>query len=430
MDASWDRFLFLSELIGLPVRLQDTNLLVGEVSDLSVRSLQVYPRVEGLLIKKRRGKGREYLSWQYVSGIQPSRQLTVVKMPESMHSTSGTFPQDILLRETFWDQQIVDITGSKVVRINDLHLLRDPPELYLVHIDIGPKGFLRRLGWLSAINWLSRFLIGSELKDRLISWKNVQPVSATTVTGSVSLTVPTTKLQDVHPADIADIIVDLGSKDRLRLLRSLDTETAARTLQEIPSKFRVQVAESLPVQELAALVEKMPMDEVVDLFARVKPAKVHDVYSLLPAEEVEQVRSLLKHSRRVAGSLMNTDFVAVSKCDSVDKVLKRLKSDYAGMESIYYIYVVDEEGRLSGELTLRDLLTSAKKSLVSELLSEKVIKVYIDDNVESVANVFYKYNFTVVPVVDEDERLVGIITIKDALKAVFPRIRQEAEESL
>jgi magnesium transporter len=424
-----ERFIYLSEIVGCRVVLERTRAPVGTVADISTPMKLVYPKISGLLVRRRGDRRRWYLPWDEVLGISPCREIVVRREPFPLDSASSTIPEEVLLKETFWDQQIVDVSGSKVVRINDLHLLRDGSTLYLVHIDIGSKGFLRRLGWLPAFSSLSRFLFGTPLADHLISWKNVQPVSTTSIMGTVSLRVPTRKLEDVLPADLADIMVDLGSEDRSLLFRSLDTEAAAQTLHEMPLKARVALAEGLPAPRLAELLARMPQDEVAQLFRNLEPARVHELFDLLPPADAAEVRELLSHGRGVAGSLMNTDFVAVKGTNLVSTVLARLRTEYAEAESIYYVYVTDEEGRLTGELTLRDLLTAKRTQPIFTIMSDNVIKVSVGDDIDSVATVFTKYNFTVVPVVDVDDRLVGTITIKDALEAAFPEIRAQREET-
>jgi magnesium transporter len=173
----------------------------------------------------------------------------------------------------------------------------------------------------------------------------------------------------------------------------------------------------------------MPLDEVTEILRNMEPPRVHELLGLINGEEAGQIRELLSHGRGVAGSIMNTDFVAVRKADTIGRVLALVKSEYAEAESIYYIYVTDEESRLTGELTLRDLLTAKRTLPVAEVCSENVVKVSVYDDLDEVAAVFYRYNFTVVPVVDAEERLVGTITMKDAFEAVFPEIRAKREES-
>ena len=426
--GSSEHFIYLSEIVGNRVRVSSARESFGVVADLSTPMKLVYPKIGGIIVRRRGDRRRCYLPWDEVSGITPGRALQVRREPVPLEGASNGAPDEILLKETFWDQQIVDVLGAKVVRINDLHLLRDETSLYLVHIDIGFTGFLRRLGWLPALSRVVAFLTGSPPAERLISWKNVQPVSTTTVMGRLNLRVPTRKLENVIPADLADVMVDLGSEDRSRLFCSLDTEAAASTLHEIPLKTRVALAESIPSARLAELISRMPQDEAAELFRHLEPSRVHDLLGLLPAGEGAQIRALLSHGRGVAGSLMNLDVVKVRKTDTVSSVLRRLKTTYAKSESIYYIYVVDDEGRLTGELTLRDLLATKRGTPVSEIMSENVVTVTVDDDTGSVAAVFSKYSFTVVPVIDADERLVGTITIKDALEAMYPQFREQRED--
>jgi magnesium transporter len=418
-------FIYISNIIHLPL-LDSNGKKIGKIIDLTSVFQHAYPKVSGLLVKN--GKARFHIPWENVQRFSPDRKAVILNTShvEPVESSS-ILEKEILLKETFLDKQVVNIYGSKVVRVNDLQLLYEAGSLWLIHIDVGFKGFLRRLGFLKFINALSNWFISYELKDQFIPWKFVQPITTTNVLDSNYLKISFSKLSELHPADLADIIDDLGTEEGNVIFHSLDAPTAAKTLQELPIKLRVRMAENLDLKKLAAIIHEMQMDEVADLLDHFPLEKNEQLYSLLPMDKVVEIEELLSQSRLGAGSLMNSEFIAITSDHTVGEILKLIKTKYSKVESIYYIYIVDKEEVLLGVATLRELLTNPAKTPITEVMREIIVKVKIHANLKTVAEIFFKYDFTVVPVVDEQNHMKGIISMKDALEAVFPEIREEAE---
>lgn len=422
-------FIYLSQILNLPVINAHDRRTLGYLHDIAAIIGPTYPKASALVVRMARRRQVFYMPWSSVRQLAEGKSVIVEYTPDKNGNRVQLLENEILLRGTFYDKQIVDISGSKVVRANDLHFIREDLNLWLVHIDVGFKGFLRRLGWLRPFAFLVKWLFSYDLKDRFIPWKYVQPTSMQNVFGDLSLTVPNTKLDELHPADLADILADIGTEERLIIFRALGDTAAAQTLQELPLKMRIQIAGALPIEQLASIVNEMPMDEVVDLLAEFSRENRAALYRFIPPERVADIKELLSHSSSIAGSLMNTEFIAIKHRLTAGEALSVITSVHQRAESFYYIYVVDDDDCLRGVVTLRHLLVADGNTHVSELMHKNVIKVEVDTDVKKVARIFFKYNFMIVPVVDDNDRIEGIITIKDALEAVFPEIREEAEES-
>jgi magnesium transporter len=266
------------------------------------------------------------------------------------------------------------------------------------------------------------------MKDRLISWKFVQPALSEKGSGLLALKTPQAKLSELHPADLADIIMDLGIEESSAILRSLDNVTAARTFEELPLKIKLQMAGSLEQNRLVNIINEMAMDEAVDFLSEFPQKKINLIISRMPKEKVDQIHKLLGHSKRVAGSIMNTEYISVKQNTTSGQVLDLIKRESKKKESIYYIYILDDSDTLTGLVTLRDLLIAAPERPVSEIMRKRVVKVKVETDIKEAAEIFYKYDFTVVPVVDRHNKMQGIITMKDALESVFHEIREETEE--
>jgi magnesium transporter len=425
-------FIFLSEILHLPIFSATTGKKIGRIVDIAARTSHVYPKITALIAQMSSGGEPVYIAWPHVRLTVFKKHVTVEYPFEHDEEGSVSAESEILLKKTFLDKQIISTTGYKLVRVNDLQLLidnssKDNPNLWLVHIDVGFKGLLRRLGWLNFINPIFHWLFARDIIDKFLTWKNVQPTTATNVHGSVIMKADSSKLSAIHPADLADILEDLGTDERISLLESISPVTAATTLQEMPMSLRLQIAESLDNEKLASIIAEMQMDETVDFLNEFPPEKRDAVLSFLTPDKVAEIKDLTQLSGSGVGSIMNTSFLTAKPTQTVREVLKAVKAETKSAELLYYIYIIDEEEHLKGLVTLRQLLAAKGTLPVSEIMRGNIVSVKIDSSIKHMAQVFFKYKFVALPVVDENEKLQGIITMGDALDAVFPEVKEAAE---
>ena len=429
MNNLQGKFIFLSQIIKIPVIDSLSGKKIGQVVDILAVFKEMYPRVSGLIMRHVKPRKRFYVPWKNVKKIIEEKAIYIEVTPDLFQADNKIPEEEILLKDILWDKQIVDVNGSKVLRVNDLHLLKEDSKLWIVHVDVGITGLLRRMGWLRFLNFIVNLVSSIELEDRLIPWKFVQPITPAIGYEALSLKVHHSRLAELHPADLADILIDLGSEERIDILKSLDNLTAARTFQELPLKVRLQIAGLIPHEQLVNIIKDMAIDEVVDLLRELPQRKTNAVLSHLPPQKVEQISKLLGLSERIAGSIMNTEFIAVKHNLTAQAVLDKIKNESRVKESIYYIYVLDDNDALAGMLTLRQLLTAPAEKIISEFMHKRVVKVRVETHIKNVVEVFYKYDFTIIPVVDKQNKIQGIITMKDAFEAVSRQIRDQAQES-
>jgi len=421
-------FIYFSDVLHFSPIDAVSGKRTGTIEDMYAVFDQTYPRISGLVLRIGKNEKRK-IPWKYVRKIDEHKRAIVLDFFEGQPESAcrELLKNEELLKKAFLDKQIVNLFGSKVVRVNDLHLLREDTNLWLVHIDVGIKGLLRRLGWLGFFSGVYEWVFSDEIHDKFISWKHAQPVPTTGATSLPCLQIPSARLSELHPADLAEILSDLGNDERITIFRTLDNSTAAKTLQEMPLNIRVQLVESVNPKRIVDIIGEMQRDEAVDLLDKLSHVKVLELFSLLPADTVEQLKELLAHSWHGAGSLMNTEFVAAQKNVTAGEAFQRIKTEFAKAESIYYLYVLDDDESLLGMVTLREVLLADPDAALSEFMHENVVRVNVEENVKNVARVFFKYNFSAVPVVDDRNHMLGIISMKDALEAVFPEMKEEAE---
>jgi CBS domain-containing protein len=404
--------LYLSQAIGKPV-LDRQAEAIGKVADLIVAIGGKYPPVTGLVVAT--GRRRIFLPWSDVATIDASgarlssHTIDIDKFKQR--------PNELLLYLDLQDKQIVDIDGRKVVRVNDLRLDEIEGTLHLVAVDVGPSGIARRLGLEGPFRTMARNLRLPN-PEKYIDWEDVDPVE--TSIASIRLRVPHEGLRELHPADLATIIDQLAPRDRAGILASLDDEAAADAIEEMDPETQVEVLEDLAPERAADILEEMSPDDAADLVADLSEASRAEILLLMEKDEAAEVQSLLGYPEDSAGGIMTTEFIAISAELTAAETLDRLRELEPNAETIYYLYVTDPEGRLVGVLSLRDLVVAQPASFVRDFMIAEPVAVDVMTPQEEVAQVVARYNLLAVPVVGEDGRLEGIVTVDDAIDTVLP----------
>jgi CBS domain-containing protein len=404
--------LYLSHAIGRPV-LDATGEPMGKVDDLIVAVGDRYPPVTGLVVATDRR--RIFLPWSHVARFDASGgQLATGQIDITRFQQR---PDEIQLRSDLLDKQIVDIDGRKVVRVNDLRLDEIEGELRLVAVDVGAAGLLRRLGLERGYRVVARNL-HLPTPERYIDWEDVDPVE--TSIASIRLRVPHAGLTELHPADLATIIDQLAPRDRAGVLAALDDEAVADAIEEMEPDTQVEVLEGLAPERAADILEEMSPDDAADLVADLSDETREELLALMEQDEAEELGGLLAYPEDTAGGMMTTEFVAVPAQLTASRTIDRLRELEPDAETIYYVYVVDPDGRLVGVLSLRDLIVAPPTKPIGEVMIDEPVAVAVDADRDDVASVVARYNLLAVPVVDGTGRLVGIVTVDDAIDTILP----------
>lgn len=236
--------------------------------------------------------------------------------------------------------------------------------------------------------------------------------------------VPYREFLEIHPSDIADIIEQLDVDQRAKVLALVDAPKAAAVLPQILPTIRSSVARDMDAERLSDLLEIMPPDEAADILGSFSREKAQVLLSLMGIEEASLVAELLGYDPTTAGGRMTTEYMAVPDYMTAAQTIDLLREKGAEAETIYYIYVVDSEGHLSGVLSLRDILRAPMDEVVGRIMLRDVITTDVDDDQERVADKLSRYNLLALPVLDHDHVLKGIVTVDDAIDV----IREESTE--
>jgi CBS domain-containing protein/sporulation protein YlmC with PRC-barrel domain len=412
-------FIFYSTLHGRPV-LDAAGTQVGRLDDLSVSLADAFPAVTALVI--RRGRFEPFsltARWRDVESVDASAIRLRVPVERLAPGRATPGDQEFWVGQVLLDRQIVDTSGAKVVRVNDLHFLRVASgELHLVHVDVGFRGLVRRLGWADALDGTVRRVAPQARylsNDRLISWRYVQPLTIAGSGDAVQLKVTRKELGELHPSELADILTELDGRERESVFRALDAESAAEALTEVEPKIAERLIASVPPERAADILDEMPPDEAADLLAALPEPQSAALLQRMERDEAKDVEDLLRYDPETAGGMMTTELVALPATSTAAEALARLQSLAGEVEFIYYLYVVDAGQRLVGVITIRHLLLAAPTAPLATIMQSDPVGVGPGDTREQVAELVEKYNLFAVPVLDPEGHLLGIVTVDDVL---------------
>lgn len=404
--------IYLTQLLNKPV-IDASGEVIGTLSDFGVATKEVFPRVTSVAFE---GKDKKpfMLSWRkYVKEFGTER-ITLNKNWNELRF-SLLQPNELLLKRDLLDKQIVDTQGMKVVRVNDLKLVESPNELRLVGADVGLRGILRRLGLEKILDAVTN-IVDYRYPESLIAWNYMELLEKDM--SAIKLSIDHKRLHELHPADIADIIGQLTPEHRRKIFEYLNLVQAADTISETEPELQRSIVQSLDSERASDILEIMPPDEATDILADLPYDKAETLLNLMGVKEAQEIKKLLGYRENTAGGIMTTDFTAVSENLTVEQTIKQLRKIAREVESIYYIYVVDEEDHLKGVLSLRDLILSSPKTKIKQIMLSDIISVKADDDQEEVAETISKYDLLAVPVLDEDNRLLGIVTVDDVIEVM------------
>lgn len=314
------------------------------------------------------------------------------------------------LKESILDKQIVDLNGKKLVRVNDIRMVNLTGGTFVIAVDVGMEGLLRRLGILQIIRFFAG-IFRFQIPSKFILWDEVDTLDAFNL--NIRLGTSFNKLKTLHPSDLADIIEELDRKSRTAVFANLDEEQAADVLEEMEPRKQVDLIESLSVAKAADVLEKMPADEAADILDLLADEKAEVLLREMETESSEEVRELLEYSDRSVGSIMSTDFLSFHENETVEQALKTIRESKPEESLLYTLFIVNHGGKLLASVSLRDLIISEPNVQLGEIMRKNPVAVLDEDKLDSLAEIVSKYNLLAVPVINNNNILEGMVVIDD-----------------
>jgi len=406
--ATTPRVLHLALVVGGDLLDPDGKKL-GRVDDLIVRlGEDEYPPVTGLLATL---AGRQvFVPADAVAEIEHGRVRLRVRRLDLQPFERR--PQEVLLKKDVLDRQLINVDGARLVRSNDIELARLDGWYRVVGVDTGLRGLLRRL--------VPRALAGSVGTSGFLDWASLEPFTGHVPT--VRLRVPHPKLARLHPAQLADLVEQASHREGEEILGAVggDPELEADVFEELEPNHQQEFIEDRSDTEIAEVLARMESDDAADLVNELPEERRDEVVRLLPLVQRRRVRALLGYDPATAGGLMSPEFLCVFSQATQQEVLDRVRGSRTSPEALAWIYVMNASKRLVGAIALVDLLRADVDAAVGEI-ADVPQRVRTDAELEEVARLMTDFDLTVVPVVDAEERLVGVVTVDDVLELVLPR---------
>ena len=404
---------FLSEILGHTITDFDGRY-IGKLEDLIARELAdaVHPIVDAVVIKDK----NKIIIVPYALVMALFTPSIPLKCRADEIPAYEPADNDIFLSRDVLDKQIIDTDGARVVRVNDLELVRVNETLYVGNVDIGMKGILRRLGIAEVTHRITSLL---HLPDSqtFISWDDVELLRHDPF---MRLRVPVESISELHPADVAEIISDMNKLESGQLLEALDMEQLADTLEEVETEFQANLVENMSDEKVADLLEEMEPDEAADLLAELPEQRSRGLLSLMNKEDSDDVRKLLSYPEDSAGGIMTTEYACVPLHLTADDAIQWLRQNASDAETLFYIYVTDAQDHLLGVLSLKELIFAEPQAHVEDFMESHVKSVNLTDEQDEIAQIITKYNLLAIPVVDDQNVMHGIVTADDALDKIIP----------
>ena len=399
--------IFLSQIIHAPI-IDNKQEIIGRAKDVIVISKEgEYPVVSGVIFRD--GAHDAVIPYQCIENLSRA-EITLKKSNCWKHDYAYSSHEALLLRD-FLDQQIFDVKGIRVVRVNDLELVKIDENFVVVGIDVSNKALLRRLG-------LSQLPFLKHMESKFIDWYNVSLVRSNV--GSLQLKTSQEKLQKLHPADIANLIENLTIHESSKLVQSFDKETAAEVLGEVEPKYKDTLLEHINPRDLANILEEMPTDEATDVIRDLSDHKRMQVFRRLGVRKAKVLHKLTSYKDDTAGGLMTSEFMSINKDATVTQAINKIRENSDDLHSIYHVFVLDDEKKLQGIVSIRTLLLAKPRFKIADLMSKVIRTVRIHTKAEEVARLLTKYNLLSVAVVDKKKIVHGIITVDDVLRLLVP----------
>jgi CBS domain-containing protein len=404
-----EEFLYLTELLGLKV-YDLKGRLIGTLRDAALVPLIDPIRVDRFLV----GAGPGWLSIRYdqiksigTDGIHLKDELLT---PYHSDEYMLRMVRDLL------DQQVIDAQGRKVVRVNDVTFVKEMENgsqvLHILEIDIGIRSIVRRVMSGIVPPAVIRSLQG-RIPPHSIRWEFCNIVEADPQR-RVRLNISNKLLEDMHPADLADIVEHLGHEDRTAIINAVDTETAAEMLTEVDPEIQTSIIESLKADKAADILEEMEPSEAAAVLNELEDEQSEQILEEMEPEEKEDVEELLEFNENTAGGLMDTGFLALPEDATVAQAMEALKA-LETIEDLHYLFLVDGENHLRATVPLAKLFFAPGDAPLKEFASERLLSIEADLKQDRVAEYFDKYNLLALPVVNEREELLGVITVDDVV---------------
>lgn len=392
--------------------------LLGKLTDLVFVDGSKYAEITHLIYADE-NKYRKKVPWAFVKEFKQEHDGTKNIISVHLNSPVDAITQffmrekEVLVGDIL-DKQVIDVDGVKLVRINDVILGKVDNKFSIVAVSVGALSFVRRLG----ISRIAGF-ISSKIKENIIPWKSVERLEPEF--HDLHLKIQKNKIADLHPEDIADIMEDLSHTERILIFNTLNSQKAAKTLIKAGENVQDSVLKSFKIEKVKELLENISQDQAADIISMMPKHRAEEILKSMRKETAAKIRKILDYYPESIGSIMKTEFIAVPENYTAEQTIDLLRQLKPPSDRIYHLYVINKENHLIGVLSIRALLTSDPKSNVVDFMKKQVVYARDTSTKETAARIMARYDLFLLPVVDKEGILRGILKADDVLEGYIPK---------
>jgi hypothetical protein len=403
--------LLLSDILNAPVL--HSGKKIGSLNDLVIVETTKVPEVRSLYVSRSFGKPSLLIPWENITMF--NRKGIEVNIDELKLFEKEPAEDVILLRDYVLDKKVIDLEENEVEVVYDIRLVLRNKKLYVTDVDTGKAARLRRL----RVGFLANILYSpaDSRAEQMIPWTCIQPLPTNIgrFKGNVKLNILKENLSEIHPVDLADILEEIDHEQRVMVFSSLDREHASDTLEEIEPKVQREIISSLSTEKVVQLINDMTPGQAADILSVLPSAEAHVILDAMNAESARKVQAILNRQEEKVLHYSTQKILKFPPDTTVDYVQNDYPRHARDKDVIMYIYVVDDKEHLLGVIDLRELLKADDKAFLQDVMTENVITLSTDSNLKEAAQEFARYGFRAIPVVDDDNHLVGAIPYRDVM---------------
>lgn len=411
LNHSTEQTFYLTELLDLPAFFNGRK--VGKVHDLVAVDQGKLAEVTHFQIVRPFGEATLFVPLGKVRFFD-SREIVVENGNIENHIRSLR-PEEVLLRDYLLDKKVLDTEDREVEVIYDMRLVLSNQKMYVSDVDISRYGLLRQIGLKRLAHHF--YKRAEEAKKKMIPWSYVQPLpqQLDALQGNLKLNILKEELADIHPADLADILEELDSPQRVKVLEQLDTEHASDTLEEIDPAVQRDIVFSLPKERTAQLIGEMTSGQAADIVSVLPATEKKTILALLEPGKVTKIEEILeKHE----SSILNFTTNRFLKCPpdmTVKQARRKFRGSAKSLDVVMYFYIVDETDKLLGVIDIKELFMADDEDLLRNLMVENVISLKPESTMKQAADAFIRYGFRALPVTNENEIILGVVPYRDVM---------------
>lgn len=407
-----EKIYSLAEIIGYRVMLGGKK--IGRLADLVVVEHIKLPEVTHIIVSRPFGHPRLVVPFDKVTSIEPRRVSIDVDNPEQY--VRDLRQEEILLKDHVLDKKVLDIDGREVEVVYDIRLASRGGKLYVTDADLSRYGLLRRVGLGRLANFISS--LAAKIQEQTVSWAYIQPLPTTisTFKGDVKLNILKEKLSDMHPVDLADILEELDREQRVAIFNSLDPEQASDTLEEIEPNVQRDLVFSLEKKKVALLIDDMTPGQAADILSILPWEDTKTILKLINPANATKIQSILKKQEESILNFTTQEFLKFPPDKTVGEVQEEYRTLAKGKSVIMYLYIVDENDKLLGVIDIKELLLANDSDKLRNIMTETIITLNPENTLKEASMMFSRYGFRAIPVTDKDDRILGVIHYRDVME--------------